>query len=231
MHYTVLAIGILITFYAYCMENKQFSIEFLAIQKIYEITHQCIREFHGKNGLNIFPLNEIKRPQPHSMNCQTKQGLYLVIDVYPTHLGTPYGEIELFNGFSYSHDENIAFTLAFMKHMTLHFIKNSGEDASIVDSYAQKNREIPFYISDTYGSLYQIKKENLESLRNTRVLVTSLPGLPSLYDISSVQNISLPEIVLCEKEQNLKSLETLKEEYAVLKRKYDKQYRYSKNVP
>ncbi len=109
----------------YVQETGEYAL-FKQVQKLHALALEAVEEVK-EQGL-IISITDGRDGSPHpSRNIQTKQGLFLVIDSYPTSLYTPWGQIELLrNGFG-SDPGFLAISQAFLRKVQAIFDHTESE--------------------------------------------------------------------------------------------------------
>lgn len=132
-------------------------------------------------------------PEPWYGAEQAKQGLYLVAETYPEHLITPWGEVKVYGGGSYPGDADMAKIFnRFKERLDLKFVVNTGEKSEKgCRTHGYDQAKVHFYKNNRTN---EIPESELDRYRGTDTrILANYCGLGSLYEITAIDGIKLPQ--------------------------------------
>lgn len=183
---------------------------FDAIQAIHELAAKLAKESADRGEAKI-ALGAKRWSGSNPSRDQTKQGLFLSIEEYPSNLATPWGKVEIYGGGSYQDSTVGKLFNGFRKNMQLKFVKNTCEKGG-----PYPDDVIKFYKGDL-GNPIEINRKELEKYRGTDVpILANYCGCESIYEVESVQGVKLPKAEPLTKWENYRAFDDVKKSWIAL---------------
>jgi len=211
---------------------------FKVVQVVHEIAAKAQKEVQKQSEIG-FSLGKEYWPNPNIFFGPVKQGLYLTLDRFPRALFTPWGRVKIYGGGLCSRDATDQLTHAFVKNLTVAFVKNTchvknlkelEEDEKYLKDLEKKDMatyeafrdrllfEVPeFYKMDANGKSFTIPQSELEKYEGTNTIITCNDrGGESIYKLLKLGDKVLPESQMYTEQEDWRSPEAIKKEWKLL---------------
>jgi hypothetical protein len=221
-HFAVLfnTIGARTQLWDYIQENGDDK-AYQAIQEIYKLASDVLKE--AKSAGLLFECSQDNQSRPNPFYSQTKQGLILYIDWAPTHLATPFGKIEIYEGAISSHHCPLSVAELFIRRLNAVF-----ERMACVHNLDGRDSGEFFEITASSGpdtirkissqEKKRISKKEAESKKGTQnLIVNSLSRNFGIYKIREVKGKKIPDVIWPDSEKSMRSYELINAIWKMLK--------------
>ncbi len=169
-------------------ESEELVVTFNAIQSIRNLAMRVAQQVHAEDDTSL-ALGEKGWPVPNPYYHQTKRGLFLATESYPDYLCSPWGQVKIYGGGSYTPSKIANVFDKFRESLTLEFVENvceKGKRCGVLYS----SDKIKFYKENDRTP---IAKTELDRYRGTSTrIVANYCGAASIYAIKAIDGKELP---------------------------------------
>jgi hypothetical protein len=170
-------------------DSEERVVTFSAIQAIHDLAAKVAQQVRAEDDTRLENGKE-GEPTPNPYCYKTKRGLFLATESYPKFLYSPWGEIKIYGGGSYSGDDKIINVFnKFRESLTLEFVENICEKGR--DRVMFRHGNVIKFYKENYQT--PIAETELDKYRGTSTrIIANNCGASSIYAIKAINGKELP---------------------------------------